>query len=314
VVHEDARCDGADEASLAPHSRTRYAAQRSPPGRNLVGRARLRGPRPRRRSSRGAAVALMTPQTDAHAPPRRGHRARSPPLRWCSRRSAGGVTARRPGRRSGHPRLQATPRRVVHDASSSLVSTSRIADAGVTTSGPAASRADATPPEGSQHRPCAHAIAQQGRRLIQGEPRRGWRSETTSSTDRSASCIVLQILDVALESYRLAISPSPDSAWASSAPQRRLHSGHFGALKARPLRPSLRATAALLTPPGASLEVCGMSWLAIRIRSLSPASDHTDGGRLPWGLVPYDAYRSRQRPTPGLPHPAVLRLQVFSTS
>jgi hypothetical protein len=30
--------------------------------------------------------------------------------------------------------------------------------------------------------------------------------------------------------------------------------------------------------------------------------------------VPYDACRSRQRPTPGLPHPAVLRLQVFSTS
>jgi hypothetical protein len=30
--------------------------------------------------------------------------------------------------------------------------------------------------------------------------------------------------------------------------------------------------------------------------------------------IPYDACRSRQRPTPGLPHPAVLRLQVFSTS
>jgi hypothetical protein len=35
---------------------------------------------------------------------------------------------------------------------------------------------------------------------------------------------------------------------------------------------------------------------------------------LPWGLVPFDAHRSRQRPTPGLPHPAVQRLQVFSTS
>lgn len=35
---------------------------------------------------------------------------------------------------------------------------------------------------------------------------------------------------------------------------------------------------------------------------------------LPWGLVLLDAFRSRQRPTPGLPHPAVLRLQAFSTS
>lgn len=35
---------------------------------------------------------------------------------------------------------------------------------------------------------------------------------------------------------------------------------------------------------------------------------------LPWGLVPYDACGSGQRPTPGLPDPAVLRLQVFSTS
>jgi hypothetical protein len=39
-----------------------------------------------------------------------------------------------------------------------------------------------------------------------------------------------------------------------------------------------------------------------------------DAGALPWGLVPYDACRSRQRPTPGLPHLAVLRLQAFSTS
>jgi len=53
---------------------------------------------------------------------------------------------------------------------------------------------------------------------------------------------------------------------------------------------------------------------AIRIRSRFTASDYTDGGRLPWGLVPYDAFRSRQRPTPGLPHPAVLRLQAFSAS
>jgi hypothetical protein len=30
--------------------------------------------------------------------------------------------------------------------------------------------------------------------------------------------------------------------------------------------------------------------------------------------VPYDACSHEQRPAPGLPHPAVLRLQVFSTS
>jgi hypothetical protein len=35
---------------------------------------------------------------------------------------------------------------------------------------------------------------------------------------------------------------------------------------------------------------------------------------LPWGLVPYDALRSGQRLAPGLPHPAMRRLQVFSTS
>lgn len=35
---------------------------------------------------------------------------------------------------------------------------------------------------------------------------------------------------------------------------------------------------------------------------------------LPWGLAPYDAYRKQQRPTPGLPHLAVLRLQAFSAS
>lgn len=40
----------------------------------------------------------------------------------------------------------------------------------------------------------------------------------------------------------------------------------------------------------------------------------TDGGRLPWGLGPYDASRSGQRLMPGLPHPATQRLQVFSTS
>jgi hypothetical protein len=39
-----------------------------------------------------------------------------------------------------------------------------------------------------------------------------------------------------------------------------------------------------------------------------------DAGALPWGLSPYDACRSGQRPTPGLPHLAVLRLQAFSTS
>jgi hypothetical protein len=36
--------------------------------------------------------------------------------------------------------------------------------------------------------------------------------------------------------------------------------------------------------------------------------------RLPWGFVPYDAFRNEQRPTPGLPRPTALRLQVFSTS
>jgi hypothetical protein len=35
---------------------------------------------------------------------------------------------------------------------------------------------------------------------------------------------------------------------------------------------------------------------------------------LPWGLALYDAFGSRQRPTPGLPHPAAQRLQAFSTS
>jgi hypothetical protein len=46
----------------------------------------------------------------------------------------------------------------------------------------------------------------------------------------------------------------------------------------------------------------------------NPAASQTVLGRLPWGFVPFDAYRSEQRPTPGLPHPAVLRLQAFSTS
>jgi len=45
-----------------------------------------------------------------------------------------------------------------------------------------------------------------------------------------------------------------------------------------------------------------------------PQTTGTDLDRLPWGCAPYDASRSGQRPTPGLPHPAVLRLQVFSTS
>lgn len=35
---------------------------------------------------------------------------------------------------------------------------------------------------------------------------------------------------------------------------------------------------------------------------------------LPWGLWFFDAFRSGQRPTPGLPHRAVLRLQTFSVS
>jgi hypothetical protein len=35
---------------------------------------------------------------------------------------------------------------------------------------------------------------------------------------------------------------------------------------------------------------------------------------LPWGLVLFDAFRSGQRPTPGLPHQAVLRLQALSAS
>jgi hypothetical protein len=40
----------------------------------------------------------------------------------------------------------------------------------------------------------------------------------------------------------------------------------------------------------------------------------TDGGRLPWGLGPFDASRNGQRLAPGLPDPATRRLQVFSTS
>jgi hypothetical protein len=35
---------------------------------------------------------------------------------------------------------------------------------------------------------------------------------------------------------------------------------------------------------------------------------------LPWGLLPLRRLRREQRPTLGLPHPAVLRLQAFSTS
>jgi hypothetical protein len=31
-------------------------------------------------------------------------------------------------------------------------------------------------------------------------------------------------------------------------------------------------------------------------------------------FFPFDVFRRLQRPTPGLPHPAVQRLQVFSTS
>jgi hypothetical protein len=42
-----------------------------------------------------------------------------------------------------------------------------------------------------------------------------------------------------------------------------------------------------------------------------PQTTGTDPDRLSWGFVPYDAYRNRQRPTPGLPPPAVLRLQAF---
>jgi hypothetical protein len=38
------------------------------------------------------------------------------------------------------------------------------------------------------------------------------------------------------------------------------------------------------------------------------------GSRLPWGLGPFGACGNGQRPTPGLPDPAVQRLQVFSTS
>jgi hypothetical protein len=45
-----------------------------------------------------------------------------------------------------------------------------------------------------------------------------------------------------------------------------------------------------------------------------PQVTQTALGRLPWGFVPYDAYRNEQRPTPGLPGLAVLRLQAFSTS
>jgi hypothetical protein len=56
---------------------------------------------------------------------------------------------------------------------------------------------------------------------------------------------------------------------------------------------------------------------ALRIWSKCPlpfATTSRDRAALPWGLVLYDACRSGQRPTPGLPHPAVQRLQVFSTS
>jgi len=35
---------------------------------------------------------------------------------------------------------------------------------------------------------------------------------------------------------------------------------------------------------------------------------------LPWDFVPFDVCSHEQRPTPGIPIPAVLRLQVFSTS
>jgi hypothetical protein len=35
---------------------------------------------------------------------------------------------------------------------------------------------------------------------------------------------------------------------------------------------------------------------------------------LPWGSFPFGVFKRNQRPTPSLPHSAVLRLQVFSTS
>jgi len=44
------------------------------------------------------------------------------------------------------------------------------------------------------------------------------------------------------------------------------------------------------------------------------ANDTLDTNGLPWGFVPFDAPGIRQRLTPGLPSPATLRLQAFSTS
>jgi hypothetical protein len=119
-----------------------------------------------------------------------------------------------------------------------------------------------------------------------------------------------------------ATAPRPtDTPRGERPPTRRTHKGTSGS----PPRPGrtpagvtkrhlvgYRQVRLLCRPP--ILWTSRSRVIAIRIRSLSPASDHTDGGRLPWGFGPYDACRSRQRPTPGLPDPAVLRLQVFSTS
>lgn len=51
----------------------------------------------------------------------------------------------------------------------------------------------------------------------------------------------------------------------------------------------------------------------LSVRTGCPGCE-TDGGRLPWGLGPYDAFGSGQRLAPGLPHPVTQRLQAFSAS
>jgi len=56
-----------------------------------------------------------------------------------------------------------------------------------------------------------------------------------------------------------------------------------------------------------------LSWTWTRFR-VWPAVDRCLSSIPSWGLSPHDAWGNGKRPTPGLPRPAVLRLQAFSAS
>jgi hypothetical protein len=134
-------------------------------------------------------------------------------------------------------------------------------------------------------------------------------------TPSGARCSRMTTVDVAADHSQLGAGPEANRRRTTHAPSCRLQLPRTEVPCGRANRRTRSAGGDCQPTSGNARDVEYKESDARSIRPhWYPQTTGTDPGRLSWGSAPYDAFRNRQRPTPGLPHPAVLRLQVFSTS